>query len=182
MSRNERRIREEQRLDERLALLRDAPEPPEGLADRIMRSVDAVAASGAPSGRRAVPLAALLRSHLTTALAGAAVALAVVMAVRPGAPVPPALSVARLHAVRLRVAVPGARTVAVAGDWNGWSATASPLYDIDGDGVFAAELRLAPGSYRYMFVVDGTRWMTDPAAERRRGDDFGHEDAVLDLN
>jgi hypothetical protein len=30
---------------------------------------------------------------------------------------------------------------------------------------------LRDGAHRYAFVVDGTRWVPDPTAERVRGDD-----------
>ncbi len=60
-----------------------------------------------------------------------------------------------------------ARAVAVAGEWNAFSATATPMVDAGG-GVFRAEVNLAPGDYGYKFVVDGSDWQLDPAAIARR--------------
>ncbi len=59
-----------------------------------------------------------------------------------------------------------ARAVAVAGEWNGFSPTATPMADVGG-GVFRAEVNLAPGDYGYKFVIDGSEWTLDPAALAR---------------
>jgi hypothetical protein len=39
-------------------------------------------------------------------------------------------------------------------------------------------VKLAPGRYRYAFVLDGARWIADPGAPRAGGDDFGVESSV----
>ncbi len=44
-----------------------------------------------------------------------------------------------------------ARAVAVAGEWNAFSATATPMTDTGG-GVFRAEVNLPPGNYGYKFA------------------------------
>jgi len=49
--------------------------------------------------------------------------------------------------------------VAVAGEWD-WQAR-TPLTDEDGDGVYRAELELAPGIHAYKLVVGG-EWQLDP--------------------
>ncbi len=103
-----------------------------------------------------------------------------------GAPEPLAESVGRVEAsgavVRLVVPAAGARTVAVAGDFNEWRTDDVLLEDPDGDGVFVGTLRLAPGSYAYMFVIDGERWVTDPYAVNHRDDGFGNQNAVLRID
>jgi len=38
---------------------------------------------------------------------------------------------------------------------------------------------LAPGRYRYAFLVDGSRWLADPAAPRARDDEFGTPSSVV---
>ena len=76
---------------------------------------------------------------------------------------------------------PGAHSVAVAGDFNGWRIDATALEDGDGDGVWRATIGLSPGRYEYMFVIDGERWVTDPRATARRQDGFGNVNAVLEL-
>jgi 1,4-alpha-glucan branching enzyme len=54
--------------------------------------------------------------------------------------------------------------VDVAGDFNGWSTTATPMSK-GGDGSFSATVGLSAGSHQYKFVVDGN-WMTDPAGDK----------------
>jgi anti-sigma factor RsiW len=85
-------------------------------------------------------------------------------------------------AVRLVLSAEGARSVAVAGDFNDWSTESLLLEDPEGDGVFATTLRLPPGSYAYMFVIDGERWVTDPYAVNHRDDGFGNRNAVLRID
>ncbi len=84
--------------------------------------------------------------------------------------------------VRLVVPASGAHTVAVAGDFNEWRTDDTFLEDPEGDGVFVGTLRLQPGSYGYMFVIDGERWVTDPYAANHRDDGFGNENAVLRID
>ena len=57
--------------------------------------------------------------------------------------------------------------VFVAGSFNGWNATATPLGDADGDNVWTATVAgFSPGTYSYKFVVDGDRWITDPTGDK----------------
>ena len=79
--------------------------------------------------------------------------------------------------VQLFLEAPSASSVAIAGDFNSWAPL--ELEDADGDGVWAARLAVVPGVYEYMFVLDGSRWMTDPHAERYSDDGFGNRNAVL---
>ncbi|MCB9655385.1 MAG: glycosyl hydrolase [Deltaproteobacteria bacterium] len=57
-------------------------------------------------------------------------------------------------------------SVFVAGTFNQWSPTATPLTDPDGDGVYTTSLSLSPGLYPYKLVVDGS-WMLDPSHNYR---------------
>ncbi|MFQ5655907.1 MAG: isoamylase early set domain-containing protein [Candidatus Methylomirabilales bacterium] len=81
--------------------------------------------------------------------------------------------------VRFILHAPRAQQVALAGDFNGWRANETFLADVDGDGTYSVMVPLRPGRYSYMFVVDGTRWVTDPAAEAYRDDGFGYHNAVI---
>lgn len=58
-----------------------------------------------------------------------------------------------------------ARTVVVAGQWNGFSTTAHPMTDGLWTNVYRTTLRLPPGSYGYKFVADG-EWALDPTNGR----------------
>jgi 1,4-alpha-glucan branching enzyme len=73
----------------------------------------------------------------------------------------------------------GATTVALAGDFNEWSADGEPM-EHDGDGTFKV-MRALPADRRfcYRFVVDGQHWDTDPNAEDFDDDGFGGQNAVV---
>ena len=66
-----------------------------------------------------------------------------------------------------------AKSVAVAGSFNGWSATATSLSDPDGDGTWTATLTLGAGRHPYKFVLNGTTWQHD--ADNPREEPDGHE-------
>ncbi len=77
----------------------------------------------------------------------------------------------------LDLLAPDASTVAVVGSWNQWQAT--PM--IRREGTFFTVLRLPPGRYEYMFLVDGQRWVPDPDAPLSRDDGFGQRNSILDI-
>jgi 1,4-alpha-glucan branching enzyme len=52
--------------------------------------------------------------------------------------------------------------VCVVGDFNSWTLHADPLVDKHGDGQWSLFFPLRPGRYEYKFVIDGTRWISDP--------------------
>jgi hypothetical protein len=107
----------------------------------------------------------------------------------PGAPTHPGRAVTaaslpdqgKMRVVRLVYVPsdPGVRTVKVTGTFDDWDARGIALHR-KGD-VWTAVLVLPRGTYEYMFVEDGTRWVTDPLALETRDDGFGHRNAVLDL-
>jgi hypothetical protein len=82
--------------------------------------------------------------------------------------------------VQFRLRAPDAGSVAVAGDFTDWD-PAYYLSDVDGDGVWTGRVPLTPGLHEYMFVVDGSEWVTDPGAERYVDDGFGHRNAVVTI-
>ncbi len=73
-------------------------------------------------------------------------------------------------------------TVAIAGDFNSWSPGDNLLEDPDGDGIWTGTLKLKPGRYEYMFVMDGEKWLPDPNALRYVKDGFGNNNAILEIN
>lgn len=73
------------------------------------------------------------------------------------------------------------RSVSIAGDFNGWEPGSIEMRDPDGDGVWTALVGLNPGVHKYMFVVDGKTWVTDPNADRHVDDGFGMRNAVLSV-
>lgn len=80
--------------------------------------------------------------------------------------------------VEFSLEAPGATTVAVAGDFSGWESD-FVLEDANGDGIWTGRIPITPGLHKYMFVIDGTDWVTDPAAQRYADDGFGNRNAVL---
>lgn len=84
--------------------------------------------------------------------------------------------------VRFILQAAGAASVAVAGDFNGWSVERDTLLDPDGDGVFVGTVRIPRGSHAYMFVIDGKRWVSDPNATNYREDGFGYRNAILRID
>lgn len=89
-----------------------------------------------------------------------------------------AASADTVHLVRFVFADANATSVALAGDFNGWSRTATLLEPAGGAGLWVIEVPLAPGRHEYAFVVDGERWVADPTARSSR-DEFGQESSVI---
>ena len=58
---------------------------------------------------------------------------------------------------------PDARSVHIAGDFSGWEPTVA-MSDVNRDGRWSGRVRLPPGLHKYMFVIDGETWITDPNA------------------
>ena len=92
-------------------------------------------------------------------------------AVRSGGDVP--ILAADARAVRLVLDAPEARAVHAVGDFNGWDRSGTALEREPGTGRWSVVLQLAPGRYRYAFLVDGTTWIADPRHDQVRDTDFG---------
>ncbi|MEM8872756.1 MAG: protein kinase [Planctomycetota bacterium] len=65
-------------------------------------------------------------------------------------------------------------TVHVAGDFNGWDESATPLTDPNGDDTWSVVVPLEPGMHMYKFVVNGDRWINDPDADPSLDAGDGH--------
>jgi hypothetical protein len=83
-----------------------------------------------------------------------------------------------VHIVRFVFADPAARSVSIAGDFNGWSPGATQLVPAEVSGLWVVSIALTPGRHEYAFVVDGERWVADPFALTTR-DEFGQESSVV---
>ncbi len=55
------------------------------------------------------------------------------------------------------------RQVNVAGDFNNWSPSANPMRRLRG-GTWSTSVKLTPGLHAYKFVLNGSQWVPDPAA------------------
>lgn len=89
-------------------------------------------------------------------------------------PVPDAPAEARAQVFQLTAS--GAGAVLLVGDFTGWQKEPVPLKP-GVDGVWSATVKLPPGAYRYMFIVDG-KWREDPACTQRVPNEFGGENMV----
>lgn len=78
-------------------------------------------------------------------------------------------------ATRLAIAAPDAVRVDVAGDFSEWTPVATTR---GANGVWYADLRIAPGQYRYAFRVNGREWRV-PHGATAVDDGFGGKSAWL---
>lgn len=96
------------------------------------------------------------------------------------APVPEPVAHARrdtVYMVRFVLADADAHTVSLVGDFNEWEKRATPLRSAK-PGVWTAQVALPPGRHEYAYVVDGKRWVADPAADDV-SDDFDTPSSVV---
>ena len=70
-----------------------------------------------------------------------------------------------------------ATSVTVAGSFNGWDASRTPLKKAE-DGEWKATVWLPAGRYEYRFIVDG-QWINDPNARESVENTFGSTNSVL---
>ncbi len=72
-----------------------------------------------------------------------------------------------------------ADSVYLTGDFNGWDKHSLPMKRND-DGSFSLTLSLKPGyEYDYRFVIDGSRWENDSAADGSHPNPFGTSNSVV---
>jgi hypothetical protein len=158
--------------DEALRLLaavdRSAVELP-AVPERVMRAL--VRAPRRSAARRLIARPWLL----APALAAAAALVLLLGRAEPVATPAPAVVT-----VRFVLTAPDARAVNVAGSFNGWDVQATPLVRTGSPGVWTATITLPVGQHQYAFVVDGVRWVPDPAAPAV-DDGFGRRNSVLTL-
>lgn len=128
---------------------------------RVMREVAAL-----PGRRRLRP------SRLVALAAVAAVLAFVFLAPRP-----------KTRSLQFVLVAPEAATVSLVGDFNDWDAARTPMRPLRADGpVWSAVVPLAPGRYHYAFLVNGSRWLADPAAPPASDDGFGAPSSVVTVS
>jgi hypothetical protein len=118
-----------------------------------------------------------MRFRIRPWLVGPALAAAAVLVLVLARPQPPVPS-ANVVFVRFMLHAPGAKSVSVAGTFNQWDQNAAPLIPAGTDGVWTTTLALPVGQHQYAFVVDGRRWVADPAAPAI-DDGFGRRNSVV---
>jgi len=84
--------------------------------------------------------------------------------------------------VRFLTHFPEAQAVFVAGDFNSWSAEATPMNRLNGDmkGDWEICLPLSAGRYRYRLVVDGS-WQHDPHNNYVESNPYGELNSVVEV-
>ncbi len=82
--------------------------------------------------------------------------------------------------VHFELDAPGARAVTLVGSFNSWNTTALPMKDENG--VWRITVRLKKGTTNtYNFLIDGSKWVPDPASPAEVDDGFGGKSSVLQL-
>ena len=82
--------------------------------------------------------------------------------------------------ISLELVQPGAKTVCVAGSFNEWKPETTPLSQV-GNGRWVGDLKIHPGRYEYLFVVDG-QWLPDPNAKETVQNPYGGRNSVLSVS
>jgi hypothetical protein len=131
-----------------------------GLDARVMREI-----AQAPSERR--------RARPLWTLVAAAAVLAVILLARPWN----RNATSTADTLQFVLVAPQAASVALVGDFNDWDPARSPMQTAHG--VWATVVRLAPGRYRYAFLVNGIEWRADPGAPASKDDEFGTPSSVV---
>jgi len=81
-------------------------------------------------------------------------------------------------AVTFTVRAEAGKTVYLAGSFNNWDPAGKKMSEKKGSGVYAASVKLAPGTYQYKFVIDGT-WCADPENRDFVQNDHGTLNSVI---
>jgi hypothetical protein len=74
-----------------------------------------------------------------------------------------------------------AESVAIAGDFSDWEPIPLDQKEVNGKKVWTGNIQMERGEHRYMYIIDGETWKTDPLATRYKEDGFGHRNAVISL-
>ncbi len=161
----------------------EAPPPP-WLEDRVMSEIEALPEPGR-AGRAVRWLLRPRQVSVPPAVAGLAAAAVLAILLTPiwrsQTPGPAGGAQGASQAVvyvQFVLEAAGARSVSVGGDFDEWGGTHA-LADPEGDGIWTGRVPVSPGVHSYMFLLDGSTWVTDPLAERYADDGFGNQNAIL---
>jgi len=75
---------------------------------------------------------------------------------------------------------PRANAVQLAGDFNNWQPSNTPLQKVGDSGVWQTKLKLPIGKYRYRLVVDG-QWQQDPYNSAVESNPFGGFNSIVEV-
>ncbi|MBN1525649.1 MAG: isoamylase early set domain-containing protein [Spirochaetales bacterium] len=80
---------------------------------------------------------------------------------------------------RFSLDAPDAESVALVGDFNKWDIKSHLMYKEEN--IWVIDVRLKKGTYSYKFVIDGEKWITDPAQVATVDDVFGGKNTVIEI-
>jgi len=93
----------------------------------------------------------------------------------------PSLAAFGASTVQFVIVAPAATEVSLVGDFNDWSASATPMALVADNRVWSVTIPLIAGRYRYAFLVNGDTWLSDPSAPPMRDDEFGRPGSVVTI-
>jgi hypothetical protein len=67
----------------------------------------------------------------------------------------------------------------LAGEFNDWAPTATPMTPRKKDGAFRATVELEPGEYQFRYVINGEHWYNDQNADGYVPSGFGEHNCVV---
>ena len=117
--------------------------------------------------------------RLSSSLALLALTLASIASGSCAARISPAAPIVTPAGVRFVLMRSEATTVALAGNFNQWSASSHPLAREKSRGLWTIVVALPPGEHLFMYVMDGTQWISPPVAEDYVDDAFGAKNGVV---
>lgn len=79
--------------------------------------------------------------------------------------------------VEFELEAPDAKSVYLVGSFNKWDINGTPMKK-DESGLWKTNIKLAPGTYEYLFHVDG-QWQNDPKGTELKENPFGTMNNVL---
>ncbi|MBL7994190.1 isoamylase early set domain-containing protein [bacterium] len=72
--------------------------------------------------------------------------------------------------------LPEAHSISLLGDFNEWDHTKNAMKKSK-NGIWTAEIKLAPGEYQFLYFVDENRWLTDDQCPRTTSE-VGTENSI----
>ncbi len=160
---------------------RDGPTLERGARERLLERLRGTPPPARPLLGLAPPGPRALRT--LAALAAAALVVWWATAGLPGlarrAPRAGSSAGTKVELVRFQIAAAGADRVVLIGDFNGWDPQAAPMERASGTDTWAVTVAVPRGRHLYAFLVNGRRWLADPAAPLAPEDGFGVPNSVL---
>jgi len=125
---------------------------------------------------RALSSAAAVAAALVAVVTSSCATMSCATTTSPGRPAPPLATPTGVRFVLMRAE---ANSVALAGSFNQWSTSSHPLARVKAGGLWTIVVRLPPGEHVFMYVVNGTEWVSPPLAEDYVDDGFGAKNGIV---